>query len=412
MPGPTRWRGGALSHAITSNKIPLAALNDRVRAVLKLVQRASKSGIPERAPETQLNRPEDRKLLRKIGSEAIVLMKNEENILPLRKEKKVAVVGPNAKIATYCGGGSAALNPYETVTPVDGILGAAQGGVEFAQGIYGHQMLPLLGKQLKTADGAVGFTLKIFNEPPSVQLRTPLEERHETDAMVIFMDYDHPKLQPVWYADAEGYFVPEESGLYDFGLTVHGTGRMFIDGELVINNADVQRAGTSFFGSGTLEEVAAVELEAGRKYKINVQWGCGKTSTFRVSGVVDFGHGGFRFGACKQLPSQQGIEEAVKVAQNTEQVILFAGLSGEWESEGEDRSNMSLPPHTDELISRVLEANPNTVIVLQSGTPVEMPWIDKAKALLHAWYGGNETGNSIADVVFGDVNPVSTSLLC
>jgi beta-glucosidase len=407
MPGPTRWRGGALSHALTSNKIPLAALNDRVRAVLKLVQRASKSGIPERAPETQLNRSEDRKLLRKIGSEAIVLMKNEENILPLKKEKKIAVIGPNAKIATYCGGGSAALNPYETVIPFDGISRAVQGDVEFAQGIYGHQMLPLLGKQLKTEDGTVGFTLKIFNEPSSVQSRIPLEERHETDAMVIFMDYDHPKLQPVWYADAEGYFVPEESGLYDFGLTVYGTGKMFIDGKLVINNADVQRAGTSFFGSGTLEEVAALELEAGKKYKIHVQWGCGSTSTFRVPGVVDFGHGGFRFGACKQLPPQQGIEEAVKVAQNAEQVILFAGLSGEWESEGEDRFNMSLPPNTDELILRVLEANPNTVIVIQSGTPVEMPWIDKAKALLHAWYGGNETGNSIADVVFGDVNPVS-----
>ncbi|KAJ5390616.1 uncharacterized protein N7496_001684 [Penicillium cataractarum] len=405
MPGPTRWRGGALNHAITSNKIPLAALNDRVRAVLKLVQRASKSGIPERAPETQLNRPEDRKLLRKIGSEAIVLMKNEENILPFKKEKKIAVIGPNAKIATYCGGGSAALNPYETITPFDGISNAAQGGVEFAQGIYGHQMLPLLGKQLKTADEVVGFTLKIFNEPPSVQSRIPIEERHETDSMVIFMDYGHPKLQPVWYAEAEGYYVPEESGLYDFGLTVHGTGKMFIDGKLVINNADVQRAGTSFFGSGTFEEVAAVELEAGRKYKIHVQWGCGSTSTFRVPGVVDFGHGGFRFGACKQLPPKQGIEEAVKVAQNAEQVVLFAGLSGEWESEGEDRANMSLPPNTDELISRVLEANPNTVIVLQSGTPVEMPWINKAKALLHAWYGGNETGNSIANVVFGDVNP-------
>lgn len=410
MPGPTRWRGGALNHAITSNKIPLSALNDRVRAVLKLVQRASRSGIPERAPETQLNRPEDRKLLRRIGSEAIVLMKNEENILPFKKEKKVAVIGPNAKITTYCGGGSAALNPYETVTPFDGISRAAQGDVEFAQGIYGHQMLPLLGKQLKTTDGAVGFTLKIFNEPPSVQSRIPLEERHETDAMVIFMDYDHPKLQPVWYADAEGYFVPEESGLYDFGLTVHGTGKMFIDGKLVINNADVQKAGTSFFGSGTVEEVAAVELEERRKYKIHVQWGCGSTSTFRVPGVVDFGHGGFRFGACKQLPPQQGIEEAAKAAQTAEQVVLFAGLSGEWESEGEDRSNMSLPPKTDELISRVLDANPNTVIVIQSGTPVEMPWVDKAKALLHAWYGGNEAGNSIADVVFGDVNPVSTCL--
>jgi beta-glucosidase len=183
---------------------------------------------------------------------------------------------------------------------------------------------------------------------------------------------------------------------------------MFIDGKLVINNADVQKAGTSFFGSGTLEEIAEVELEIWRKYEIRVQWGCGSTDTFRVPGVVDFGHGGFRFGACKQLPPQQGIEGAVKVAQNIEQVILFAGLSGEWESEGEDRANMSLPPNTDALISRVLEANSNTVIVLESGTPVNMPWVNKAKALLHAWYGGNEAGNSIADVVLGDVGPVTT----
>lgn len=83
-----------------------------------------------------------------------------------RKEKKIAVIGPNAKIATYCGGGSAALNPHETVTPFDGISNAAQGDVEFAQGIYGHKMLPLLGEQLKTADEAVGFTLKIFNDSP------------------------------------------------------------------------------------------------------------------------------------------------------------------------------------------------------------------------------------------------------
>lgn len=126
--------------------------------------------------------------------------------------------------------------------------------------------------------------------------------------------------------------------------------------------------------------------------------------------MVDFGHGGFRSGACQQLPSQQGIEEAVKVAQNAGQVILFTGLSGEWEPEGEDRSNTNLPPNTDELIPRVLEANPNTVIVLHGGTQARMPWVDKAKALLHAWYGGNETGNRIADVVLGDVNSVSTFL--
>ncbi|KOS48570.1 hypothetical protein ACN38_g461 [Penicillium nordicum] len=405
MPGPPRWRGATLTHAITSNKVPLAALNDRVRAVLKLVQKASKSGVPERAPETQLDRPEDRALLRKIASEAIVLLKNDGDILPLDKNKKVAIIGPNAKIATYCGGGSAALNPYYAMTPFDGISASALGDVEFAQGIYGHQMLPLLGKCLRTEDDQVGFTLKIFNDTPMLATRKPLEQRHETDSMIIFMDYNHPDLQKTWYADAEGYFIPEESGTYDFGLTVHGTAKLFVDGELLINNAEIQRPGTSFFGSGTLEETAALELEAGRKYKIHVQWGCGKTSTFRVPGVVDFGHGGFRFGACKRLSSQDGIAEAVELASNVDQVILVAGLSAEWESEGEDRSHMGLPPDTDELISRVLDANPNTAIVIQSGTPVAMPWVHKAKSIIHAWYGGNETGNGIADVVFGDVNP-------
>ncbi|KAJ5650218.1 Beta-glucosidase [Penicillium longicatenatum] len=405
MPGPPRWRGGALSHAITANKIPVASLNARVRAVLKLVQKASKSGIPEKAPETQLNRAEDRALLRRIASEAIVLLKNEENILPLNKNKPIAVIGPNAKVAAYCGGGSAALNPYYTVTPLEGISNSATAEVNFSQGVYAHQMLPLLGKQLRLEDGQTGFKLSIFNDAPNVAARTPLEERHETDSMIIFMDYDHPDLQTIWYADAEGYFIPEESGVYDFGLTVNGTAKLYVDGKLVIDNTVNQRPGTSFFGSGTVEETSSLELEAGKKYKVLIQWACGKTSTFKVPGVVDFGHGGFRFGACKQLCPQAGIEQAVKVAASVDQVVLVAGLNGEWESEGEDRANMSLPPNTDELISRVLQANPNTVVVIQSGTPVEMPWINEAKAVLHAWYGGNETGNGLADVVFGDVNP-------
>ena len=67
---------------------------------------------------------------------------------------------------------------------------------------------------------------------------------------------------------------------------------------------------------------------------------------------------------------------------------------------------MRLPPHSDELISRVLDANPNTVVVIQSGTPVEMPWISKAKSVVQAWYGGNECGRAIADIIFGDTNPV------
>jgi beta-glucosidase len=103
------------------------------------------------------------------------------------------------------------------------------------------------------------------------------------------------------------------------------------------------------------------------------------------------------------------MNQAAALAQTADQAVLFAGLTGEWETEGQDRETMSLPPLSDELIFEVLEANPNTVII-QSGTPVAMPWASKAKTILHAWYGGNETGNGIADVLYGEVNPVSIVL--
>jgi hypothetical protein len=67
---------------------------------------------------------------------------------------------------------------------------------------------------------------------------------------------------------------------------------------------------------------------------------------------------------------------------------------------------MDMSSKTNRLVSKVLAVNPNTAVVVQSGTPVTMPWIDNANAICHAWYGGNETGNAIADVLFGDVNPV------
>lgn len=406
MPGPSRWRGPALAHAVTANKIPISVLNDRVRAVLNLVKLSSKSGIPENAAEGQLNREEDRRLLRQVAAESIVLLKNEENILPLNKRKRMAVIGPNSKVATYCGGGSASLNPYSAVTPYEGIEAQAQAGVDFAQGAYGHQTLPQLGKLLQTQDGRQGFDLKIYNDPPSANTRRLLEERRLRDSEVFFLDYSHPELAPIWYADAEGTFIPTESGSYNFGLTVQGTARLYINGDLLISNVENQKSGPSFLGSGTLEEIGTKELIAGRQYKILVQWGCAKTSKLKAPGTVDFGHGGFRFSCCKQICPKTAIEEAEKLAKTVDQVVLIAGLSGEWESEGQDRETMDLPPYTDELISRVLEANPNTAIVIQSGTPVAMPWIDKAKAVVHAWYGGNETGNGIADIIFGDANPV------
>ncbi|KAF2827691.1 beta-glucosidase precursor [Ophiobolus disseminans] len=404
MPGPSRWRGPALVHAVSANKVSSSELDDRVRAVLKLVKDSSKAAIPQDAPEMELNRPEDRRFLRKVAAESMVLLKNEDSILPFSPQRKVAVIGPNAKIATFCGGGSASLNAYYAVTPFKGIESLATGGVEFAQGAYGFKMLPQLGKDL-TVSGKPGFTLRFFNDPPTTSTRRLLEERHLENSDIFFLDYDHPDLNPIWYAEAEGDFIAPESGVYDFGLCVQGTGRLYIDGELLVSNVENQRPGPSFLGSGTLEETGAKDLVAGQTYRLTVQWGCAKTSIRKTPGTVDFGHGGLRFGGCMRIDPQEAIEAAVRLASSVDQVVICAGLGPEWESEGDDRLSMDLPPNTDELISRVLEANPNSVIVMQSGTPVTMPWADKAKAIVHAWYGGNEVGNGISDVLFGQVNP-------
>jgi len=333
------------------------------------------------------------------------MLKNDDAVLPLQSDERIAIIGPNAKIATYCGGGSAFLNAYRAVTPHEGIRARSTAPVDFAQGAYGHQFLPLLGHHLRTRDDQPGFVVRTYNDPPSVAGRKAIDERILRDSNMFFIDYEHPKLEEVWYVKAEGLFTPEDSGQFDFGLCVQGTAELFIDGNLIVSNVHNQRSGSSFLGNGTIEEIGSLTLEEGRSYSITIEWGCSKTSKLRKPGTVDFDKGGLRFGACKRLDPLQAIDEAVELASSVRQVVVFAGLSGEWETEGQDRTNMNLPPHTDALISKVLDANPNTVVVIQSGTPVHLPWIHKAKAVLHAWYGGNETGHGIADVIYGVVNP-------
>ena len=414
MPGPTRWRGDALIHAVKSNKVRPHILDERVRAVLRLIKLASKAGIPEGAKEQELNRPQDQKFLRQVAAASIVLLKNEsksssqEKILPFDKSKSVAVIGPNSKAEIYSGGGSASLLPYYVITPFQGLSHQCK-NIRFSQGAYSHKELPLLGKLLRTEDGSIGLTLRTYDKPPQSTDRKLLDNIHQTNSYVYVADYAVPGHESsTYYIDIEGFLKLEEDGLYDFGLTVQGTGKLFIDDKLLVDNTYDQQPGTAFFGAGTLEKIGSIDLKAGKVYKLRVDFGTAPTASPLDRGVVSFGAGGFRVGMCKQIDPQEAIQDAAKLAAEADQVVVFAGLNGDWESEGYDRPNMDLPPHTDELISKVLEANPNAVICLQSGTPVAMPWAEKAKSLMQLWYGGNENGNAIADVLFGEVTPVST----
>ncbi|MBQ8514699.1 MAG: glycoside hydrolase family 3 C-terminal domain-containing protein [Ruminococcus sp.] len=99
------------------------------------------------------------------------------------------------------------------------------------------------------------------------------------------------------------------------------------------------------------------------------------------------------------------LEEAVLAAKNADTAVVFAGLPDSFESEGFDRTHMQLPESQNVLIQAVALANPNTVVVLHNGSPVEMPWISQVKGILEAYLGGQAVGGATVDILYGDVNP-------
>lgn len=410
MPGPSALRSEkAVSHMINSRELHIKHLDERVRNVLKLVKWAARSDVKERGVEdSDNNTPETRALLNEIASESVVLLKNENNVLPLKRDEKIAVIGPNAKFSAYCGGGSASLLAYYTTTPFDAIKEKLGKAPEYSVGCYAHQALPGFAISSLTKNpvtGEPGINCKLYNDPSGAGRESNFDEFNICSSPMILFDYYHPDItDEVYYMDVTGSVTPEESGQYEFSLTVTGTAQLFVDGKLVVDNKTTQTQGESFFGTGTIEEKGTIDLEAGKTYEVKVEFGSVKTSKIKREATITFG-GALGIGMCKVIDDKEEIKKAVALAKSVDKVVLLIGLNLEWESEGFDRPDMDLPLLTNELVAAVLEANPNTVVVNQSGTPVEMPWLPKANALVQAWYGGNEAGNSIANVLFGDVNP-------
>ncbi|KAJ5566911.1 Glycoside hydrolase superfamily [Penicillium sp. DV-2018c] len=399
MPGPSRYRGKFIESAVQARLIKQSTIDARARRVLEFAKRASQVQVSE--VERGRDFPEDRALNRKICANSIVLLKNE-GILPLpRKIKKIALIGSHMKTPAISGGGSASLKPYYSVSLYDACREAfPDAEILYETGAYAHKMLPVIERLLSNA--AIHF----YNEPMGKKRSLISTEPVSTTAFQ-FMDYYAPGLnRGLFWATLIGDFKPDASGLWDFGLSVFGTANLYIDDELVIDNTTNQTRGTAFFGKGTIEEFGSKELVAGTTYKIRIEFGSANTTTMKTVGMVNFGGGAANLGACLRMNRDELIENAVKAAVEADHTILCSGLNQDWESEGFDRTHMDLPPGVDRLISKVLEAAADkTVIVNQSGTPVTMPWVDQAQCIVQAWYGGNETGHGIADVLTGEVNP-------
>jgi beta-glucosidase len=164
---------------------------------------------------------------------------------------------------------------------------------------------------------------------------------------------------------------------------IHNDGiRVYLDNRLII---DHWRSGRTAFRSHS------VSLDAGKKYKLRIEY------------FFDGGLSVVKFGW--QLPDHDYIDEAVQLAKKADVAIVFAGLHQRFESEGFDRRRMSLP-NQDALIQAVAEANPKTIVVMFTGTPVLVnPWIHKVAALVQAWYPGQEGARAIAQLLTGQFSP-------
>jgi beta-glucosidase len=401
MPGVSRYRGKYIESAMQARLIKQSTIDARVRNVLKFVQKASQVKVSE----VQKGRdfPEDRALNREICGNSIVLLKNDDSVLPLPKDiTKIALIGSHVHSPEISGGGSASLLPYYTVSLHDAIAEAIPGAIiSYEVGAYAHQMLPVIDSMLH--NGVINF----YNEPIAIPNRKLLGKESVSSTSFQLMDYnDIPELnKALFWGALVGDFMPNATGTWDFGLTVFGTGNLYLDNELIIDNTTNQTRGTAFFGKGTTEKIGSKELVCGKTYKLCLEFGSANTTTMETIGMVNFGGGAAHLGACLRMGAEDMIANAVRAAVDADYTIICTGLSGEWESEGFDRPHMDLPPGVDKMISTVLEVAPNTVIVNQSGTPVTMPWADKARCIVQAWYGGNEIGHGISDVLFGHVNP-------
>lgn len=395
MPGTPRARGDKLVAAVNEGRLSAAAVRTCAERVLRFAHRLGRWDDPVLSPERADDLPEHRALIRHLGSDGAVLLKNDAATLPLAPQagQTVALIGRAATVPQIMGGGSANVNAHYRSVPAEAIAEACP-GVTFTHhlGADIHRYVPLLVQPV---------TFDIFATP---DLSGPVVGQDTVpNSEVLWVGTLPPgltRLQP-FSARATIRFVAEADGLHAFSLTAAGPCRMRLNGESVIDAWDSWRPGSTYFTQGCDEIVHTRTLHAGEVLELVIEH---STQIPAAAGEVQHGFHALRIGAARLLGEPE-IAAAVEAARQADVAIVFAGLNAEWDNEGLDRPGIQLPHRQDELIARVAAANPRTVVVLQSGSPLLLPWLDAVPAVLQAWYPGQECGHAIADVLLGQAEP-------
>ena len=391
MPGAGRFYGPALVAAVEAGEVDETLLDAAARRLLTLLERTGAFDDPLDRPELELDEPAHRALTRRASAGSMVLYRNE-GVLPFDAESitTLAVIGPNAADAMLMGGGSAALVPQHATSPLEAITDRLGGDCEvrYEPGAFTERTTrPVRLRQLTGADGSPGFTVEYFDGP--AWEGAPRRVAGGRDGRLLMTGGEPCSFRAV------ARLTPEETGEHVLTLVQVGRARVVVDGVVLLDGfTDPPPLGEAFFGMGSVEVEARVALVAGEAVEVVVEYSSADGAF--LSGVQV----GLRPPEADDL-----VDRAVALAAEADAVVLVVGTNDDWETEGRDRESMELPGDQSELIRRVCAANSRTAVVVNAGSVVTMDWADSAPAVLQSWFGGQEMGDALVDVLFGDVEP-------
>lgn len=406
-----KW-GNQLLTAVQNGEVSEAQLDLMAGRILN--QMFDKGLFDSKPVNVQIPAEEHGKAALDIAEDSLVLLQNKDKALPLNadKLKSIAVIGPDADNYTTVGG-SSLVNPTYTVTPLDAIRDRAGSGVKvsYAPGtdpvgtgdiVNGPSAIP--SSVLTPAGDGEGSGLsgeywpnnKMEGEPSltrtdgQVNLNLGFYNFEGLNGQSSKLPQTPGNLNSMMSARWNGYLTAPMTGEYNLSLTSVGTGKLYLDGKLLIDSD----------GTKLKTEKAAVTLTKGERHEIKIEY----KTYYKEGASTDFG-GTVRLGWEPPAGAVDSkMQEAVNLAQKSDVAVVVVRT---YESEGYyDRSDLDLPNNQDRLISEVAAANPNTIVVSMSGRAVEMDgWKNKVKSIVQAWFTGQEQGDAIARVLFGDVNP-------
>jgi len=387
MPGGVYFTD-KLAAAVKEGKVSKSAIDDKARRVLRAM---IGGGVFDRKDSERPGRAvvggaDHRALALKMAQEGIVLLKND-GILPLSRPRTIAVIGPDAGVVR-AGGGSSSVPATEKIGPLEALRQRLGTDTElrYAQGAGFPEVTPIPSALLLPPAGkgdGHGLYAEFF---ANTELQgAPAVTR--VDANVDF-SFDQKSPDPKiprenFSARWTGRLRVEKTGDYDIAARADDGVRLWVDGVRVID---------AWVGEPPTTYAAHVHLLAGRDYDLKLEY---------FQGAL---------GATIQLgwlaPPKPNYEAAVDAARGADAAVVFAGVNEELEGENVDRLSLDLPAGQEELIEKVAAANKNTIVVLQVGSPVSVErWLGQARAVVQAWFPGQEGALAVADVLLGRVNP-------